>query len=495
MPTRWERELRTIKNVPAPLERIRDRAARGPERLPAHDLPLRRQRVAAGVVAAAVFLAAGAFALRAWRSDPKAADAGTSSPPAWLIEEARTMASQNQDPSPTSARWVLTDARTAAPAVGLTPDQTSGQAEYLVVLEGHFVGVGAKIPSGAEVPTGTTLVFTLNPADHQVLDWGVGDETVDVPGLVPFELGEADVGRQPATGLLIGDETRIEGWVTLASASGVWVAGGGQLFEVDPLTGASRRVATGGWDYDYVGLSDAGEGTILLTSGSTLLELDGRSGTVIQRLDLGSLGYLNDVLQSPSGTWVTASSRDGGEVLAQIDLDTGAVLQRFDVGRGELVEAAGYLFMTSEGSGLVRVDPGSGDMTTVPGVAGGAAAAVGSHVWITSGAAVTCVDAVELTSCGDVSVARPGLVSADGTHLWVLSLTGSRSSRIYVPDPDQPASVTLIDGATGETLAGPLALPDSTPASLSAFDGHAWVGFHDTGRIVRVDMCTAPCGS
>jgi hypothetical protein len=320
---------------------------------------------------------------------------------------------------------------------------------------------------------------------------------------VPIASGIPPVVPPPPMGLLLGEETRVDGWVTLANAFGVWVAGAGQLFDVDAVTGASHRVATGRWDYDYVGLSDYGEGAIFLTTGlattgSTLFELDAPSGTVIVRLDLGSLDSIQDVLQTGSGTWVTASSQDGREVLARIDPDTGAVVQRFGVGQGELVEAAGYLFTASDrfdGAEIVRVDPDLGRITPVPGVAGGDIAAVGSHLWVTSGAGVTCVNAVELTSCGDVPVTRPGLLAADGPRLWVLSLTGSRSSRLYLPDPEQPASITVIDGASGEILAGPLALPDITPASLSAFDGHAWVGFHDTGRIVRIDRCRETCGS
>jgi Tol biopolymer transport system component len=325
---------------------------------------------------------------------------------------------------------------------------------------------------------------------------GAAIPSTSVPSPADDGRSEPTASRQPLPGLLLGEESRVDGWVTLANGFGVWVAGAGELFEVDPQTGASHRVATGQWDYDYVDLSDYGEGTIFLTSGSTLLELDAPSGTVIHRFDLGSLGYLDGVLQARSGTWVTASSEDGREVLARIDLDTGAVLERFGVGQGPVVEAGGYLFTASgDGASIVRVDPGSGDITPVPGVGGAAIAAVGSHVWVTSGAGVTCVDAVELTSCGDVPLTRPGLLAADGSRLWVLSLTGSKRWRLYIPDPEQPASVTLIDGATGEILAGPLALPDTTPATLSAFDGHAWVGFHDTGRIVRVDTCGEPCGA
>jgi hypothetical protein len=297
--------------------------------------------------------------------------------------------------------------------------------------------------------------------------------------------------QTPAGHLTLGDETRVEGWVTLATAFGVSVAGDGQLFEVDPETGRSRRVATGNWDSDQVGLSDYGEGTIFLTTDSTLLMLDARSGIVIQTLDLSSLGVLHDVLQSRSGsTWVTASSQGAGEALARIDLETGAVLERFRVGQGEVVGAAGYLFTSSDrldGAGIVRVDPTSGDLTAVPGMASGSIAAIGSHVWGISGEGVTCVDAVALISCGHVPVTRPGLLASDARRLWVLTVTGSRSSTLYLPDPAQPASVVLIDGATGEVLAQPIPLADTTPASLSAFGGHAWVGFHDTGRILRID--------
>jgi len=98
------------------------------------------------------------------------------------------MAVQNGDPTPTSARWMRTDSRTAAPAVGLSPDQGAGGAEYLVVLEGHFVARLAKVPSGAQASTGTTLAFTLDPKTHEVRDWGVTDRSVDLPGLRPFRL-------------------------------------------------------------------------------------------------------------------------------------------------------------------------------------------------------------------------------------------------------------------------------------------------------------------
>jgi hypothetical protein len=82
------------------------------------------------------------------------------------------------------------------------------------------------------------------------------------------------------------------------------------------------------------------------------------------------------------------------------------------------------------------------------------------------------------------------------TALWVLSVNGSTSRTLYEPDPNQPATVTLVNGATGEVLADALPLPSGEhTATISAFDGHAWIGFHDTGTLIRIDTCVTDCPS
>ena len=65
MPKRWERELRRLGEVPAPTERIHARSTRPSEPLQGDEMPPTRQRVLAGVVAFGVFIAAGAFLVRA----------------------------------------------------------------------------------------------------------------------------------------------------------------------------------------------------------------------------------------------------------------------------------------------------------------------------------------------------------------------------------------------------------------------------------------------
>jgi hypothetical protein len=316
------------------------------------------------------------------------------------------------------------------------------------------------------------------------------------PGVAEGASPSTDEPAQPDEVLRIGQDTRVGGWVVLPEWFGVWVAGGGTLFEIDQKTGDVRQTGRGKWDYDYVHLARLGEGSIFLASGRTLYEIDARSGSIIQRLDLRRLGYLDAVLYTRSGTWVTASTAHGG-VLAKIDLDTGEALDLIEIGQGlhQLVKSAGYLFVGSQDASqpsILRVDPATG-RTTPMRWAPGSIAGVGSRLWVAADGDVRCLDAIDLTSCGDVHIPRAVSLASDGARLWVLSFTGSTSSSIYEPDPDQPATVSLLDGVSGEIVGGPLALPSFTPASISAFDGHAWVGFHDAGRVVRIDCDSGRC--
>jgi outer membrane protein assembly factor BamB len=302
----------------------------------------------------------------------------------------------------------------------------------------------------------------------------------------------------PPEQLRIGLRTDVDGWIVLPDGFGVWVAGS-DLLSVDPETGHVTETTHGmRWDYDYVLLVEYGEGSVWVASGSTLWLIDARSGTTIRRFDLSSLGTIDDLFQSsgPAGTWVTADGPDGN-VLVQIDPDTGDVLYQHPVGQGvhQMTEADGYLFVSSRSSAhdLIRVDPVSGDTMFVPNVHPDSMAGIGHKVWVDEGDHVHCIDAaLPAADCAEIEIPRATTLAADGQDLWVLSGTGSTSSAIYLPDPNQPATVTLVDGLTGQVVGGPLSLPDVTPATISASDGHAWVGFHDTGRLLRIDATKPP---
>ena len=315
------------------------------------------------------------------------------------------------------------------------------------------------------------------------------------PGPTPS--AHAGISSPPIRDLRIGLDVDAGGWVVLPEWFGVWVAGGGTLSEIDQDSGEVRLTGTGRWDYDFVQLARYGEGTILLASGSTLWSLDASSGGVVRRNDLEHVGSVDAVINTRSGTWVAASEPDGG-VLARIDLDTGAASRRVRIGHGrhQLVTSAGYLVVASQDPDAPGDRPRSiqrtgAKMTLRRGT--GSIASVGYRVWVTTGDHVRCIDVLDATSCGDVPVPGAVSVASDGARLWVLSATGSTSTSTYQPDPDRPATVTLVDGVNGEIVAGPLALPSITPATISAFQGHAWIGFHDGGRVIRIDCGVGRC--
>jgi hypothetical protein len=64
MPPRWEQQLHRLREAPVPLERVRDRAQEPPR--PGSPLPPTKDRVVAGVVAIALFVAVVAFGWRAF---------------------------------------------------------------------------------------------------------------------------------------------------------------------------------------------------------------------------------------------------------------------------------------------------------------------------------------------------------------------------------------------------------------------------------------------
>jgi hypothetical protein len=330
--------------------------------------------------------------------------------------------------------------------------------------------------------------------------WSASHHSIHPPGRSPSAPQPSGGSEPPSSmqpilprgGLEIARTTDANGWVVLPDPFGVWVAGSGTLTRIDPDTGAARVTAHGSWDYDFVRLAEYGGGTIFIASGTTLLTMDAGSGTVISKLDLSSLGYVDAVLES-NGTWVTASGGDGSQVLAKIDPDTGKVLQRVDgIGQGlhELAQAGGHLFVGSReysGSPLLRFDPLSGQVTRVrTAPAGASLAGVGSHLWMTGTltfGGIHCLDADTLQSCGDVDI--PGYIrlAASGGDLWVLSVPPPGSSA------GQRANVTVIDGANGDVLAGPLSIPGGHPSSIAAFQRRAWVGYYHSGTVIEVVRC------
>jgi hypothetical protein len=153
-----------------------------------------RSSRATAIVVAAVFAAialAAAATLSPLGDDREPAPATPhAQPPGWLLEQAYQVAYANGDMSPRSASWVLSDADTIAPAVGLESGDAS-LPEYLVVLRGEFTAYSASVPSGAALPTGSILAFAVNARTRVITDFGVSNREVATPGLQQFGLPPA----------------------------------------------------------------------------------------------------------------------------------------------------------------------------------------------------------------------------------------------------------------------------------------------------------------
>jgi hypothetical protein len=304
----------------------------------------------------------------------------------------------------------------------------------------------------------------------------------------------------PYEGLRIGARVRTDGWNLVADGFGVHVAGAGSLQNVDPRTGqAAQPARIGTWDYDFTVLGRYGDGSVWVASGQELWFVGGSPEYAVGRhYDLSGLGYLHAIYQaSPSaggGTWLAISANSQHRALiAEFDPDSGRIIRRFDAGSGAymITDSDGFI-VTSVASGraaILRINPRTGQVATkhLSRTPQGLAATEGRVWWTSGGGAVNCVEVETLTDCGSVYIPRAAALAGDGSRLWVLSVTGSKKAGTYVPDPSEPATVTLMNGLTGDVLAGPLPLPEFTPASFSSYDGHAWVGFHDTGTVVRID--------
>ena len=176
---RLDREASIVHAQPDAHEQVLQRVERRTKR--------RRVTAAAFGIVVIVGLVAG---LLATQFEPAAGPGNGSSsgaaPPAWLVDAARRMADANADPIPTAAEWVLSDASTIAPAVGLASGDPTAP-RYLVVLTGHFTTNSTR-PVGDAPPTGSILVAAFEPATHRLTDFGITDQPVQVAGLQPFSI-------------------------------------------------------------------------------------------------------------------------------------------------------------------------------------------------------------------------------------------------------------------------------------------------------------------
>ena len=380
-------------------------------------------------------------------------------------------------------RFVPVDPSTAL-AEGGTVVDASGIRSTVAADGGDAWFVSGKSLARADLETGTAQRFStrIGWSTAALLDgslWALGWDGT----LTRIDLFAGDASSTPpAATLEIGLTTDVDAWHVAASQAGVFVTGANELVSVDPDSGAGRTVATGPWDYDYTDIDVSGN-QVAVVSGRDM-ETFLADGSRLSRAEIKP-GVGNLLHVGLDGRWLWVSTENG--LLARVDPDTGRIDYAMPADTGPLVVGDGYVFV-----GHLRVNTQTFAFRELPFWATGAtdSAIVGQHLWLVGNGWVRCADVQTLEPCGDITIPDAVAIAGSGTHLFVLTATGSSDPDIYIPDPDHPATVVAIDAEAGRRVGSPVPLPDVTPATISAWNQHAWIGFHDEGTVIRIDLAT-----
>ncbi len=168
MPDRWDAiQSRPLRSVPSP--------------------PRSRVGAYAGAALVAIVAIAVVARLGPLGSETSPPLSESSQPPEWLAETAYRFAYQNGDMVPDRAAWSMDDlSASLGMPVAQGPDPSVPL--YSIVLYGDFTAYGEKGIDGGSSSTGTIAFARVASDDHQVVAWGVSNETVDLPDLQPLIL-------------------------------------------------------------------------------------------------------------------------------------------------------------------------------------------------------------------------------------------------------------------------------------------------------------------
>lgn len=92
------------------------------------------------------------------------------------------MAAGADDSSVTVGEAVLTTRQAAVTATS-GDLVNSNEPSYLVQLQGNFTALGASVPPGGKLPTGTFLTFIVDASTGRVTVWGVSNRRADLSAL------------------------------------------------------------------------------------------------------------------------------------------------------------------------------------------------------------------------------------------------------------------------------------------------------------------------
>jgi hypothetical protein len=100
---------------------------------------------------------------------------------ATIVKMITTSAAAVGEDAPTDIQWIITTRAEVAKLLdfGIPADQ-GDQTQVLVAARGEFKDSLARVPPGADAPSGTVLGLVIDPKTWQVMDYGLGTDMPDL---------------------------------------------------------------------------------------------------------------------------------------------------------------------------------------------------------------------------------------------------------------------------------------------------------------------------
>jgi hypothetical protein len=299
---------------------------------------------------------------------------------------------------------------------------------------------GTAVTAGSDTPHLPSATFDLEPGIQGITS---ASNSIWVVGYASVTRMDEGTGQTQATVDLSSDD----GSQVVGAGGDIWVSDGVEtLTQIDPQT--NQVVDSTDLHDGIVGMASMGDSLWVSVASGSLLRLDPTSGSQLQVFDVGKAGALSI---ADGGLWIT-----GNSIASRVDTATGQVIAEVNGAEAPIVGAGALLWSVS------RPASGNDAENTVIGFDPSTGATVATY---------NLPRAFELAS------------SSNG-ELWVFSLPGSTSEQTYLPDPNQPAKVFLID-PVGQQVIGQSEV-DVAPAKVAAAGDNLWIAHFDSGRVTKV---------
>lgn len=237
----------------------------------------------------------------------------------------------------------------------------------------------------------------------------------------------------------------------------------------------------------------AGEGAVWVTYvRGEVTRIDPTTNTVVASIPVKGAWPLTGIAVGGGSVWVARLGAGDGTVV-RIDPQTNEVVGApIPVGAGpaHVAYVAGFVWVTNTADGSVsRIDPRTGQVTASGGIVrmGGPPEPGSGPVWALSNDSVLTLDPASNMVLASLPIPRPDEVVFSEGGVWILTTTGSTDPNFYIPDPDQPATVVLLDAQAGRLVGTPVPVGNS-PAHLAVGEGAAWVANYDSGVVTRIEL-------